>query len=200
MKSWSSSRVIEGNVQGASDFYMILQHKCLVTLKRFTHGMLQNSTSKGSGHYLWQQGDCGIKGGKNLSASTPMCITQCTAAYTYAYTIVYAVYTNAHTSVHLCGAPLVLVITFWSPILQLSYVILFISLSFSIVFLYISKVMTNSKTEPPMLIPKCTLAYTYSYNSAWLRIELPPKCTTWRSPSWMNLSKWLRAVSVYGSE
>ncbi len=28
---WSSSRVIEGNVQGGSDFCMILQHKCLVT-------------------------------------------------------------------------------------------------------------------------------------------------------------------------
>ncbi len=29
---WSSSRDIEGNVQGGSDFCMILQHKCLVTL------------------------------------------------------------------------------------------------------------------------------------------------------------------------
>ncbi len=30
--TWSSSRVIEGSMQGGSDFGMILQHKCLVTL------------------------------------------------------------------------------------------------------------------------------------------------------------------------
>ncbi len=42
---WPSSRVIEGNVQGGSDFCMILQHRCLVTL---IASMAKGSVPKGN--------------------------------------------------------------------------------------------------------------------------------------------------------